>query len=200
MLDAQPDRYDSTAISYPWRTVAIKPKLRFGVLAEDPIYPLHPPVKKALSDAAKLLKSQGHEVVYLRPEEGRIADAYDVSFKLFSLDSTAARVVAEGGEPPIPSWINLLTAFQKIPNKFVPDLSSFSSWQKLSILNGKRAELADSWRRVWVDHQLDAVLSPVARHTAVEHDTWAIFAYSVLINLLDVSESSRVVSVQTNLA
>lgn len=191
MLDAEPDKYDSTAISIPWRSISIKPKLRFGVLAEDPLFPLHTPVKKALARAVALLQAQGHEAVHLRPEECRIADAYEVTFKLFGLDSTSSRTVAEGGEPPIPSRLTLSNAFSRVAFTFVPDLTSYGAWQKLSILNGKRAEIADGWRRVWVDHQLDAVISPVAQHTAIEHDAWESVPYSALLNLLDVSDCRR---------
>lgn len=175
----------------------MKPRLRFGVLAEDPLFPWHPPVKAAVLQTADLLRAQGHEVVDLTPQQCLVGESYDVASQMFGLDKTPARILADGGEPLVPSLLYIREAVRGIrfDRSFLPDTRKIKDGlERLSILNVKRSEIQEAWREVWVGFQLDAVIGPAAQNTAVEHDMYALAPYTCIFNLLDVSndEFSRV--------
>lgn len=189
VLEARPSRLDSTALDVPWRLVEAKTKLRLGVLAEDPIFPLHPPVKKALADAVDLLKKDGHEIVPLTPRESLVGPIYDVALQMFGLDRTSVATVLKAGEPFIPSILGARESMRgvKFDRDFVPDTRSMQDGlERLSLLNAKRAELQEAWRKIWLDHDLDAVVGAGAANTAVEHDQYGPAPYTTFANFLDV--------------
>lgn len=76
VIDAKPFRYDATVIDVPWRSTEVLPRqsLRLGLLPEDPLFPLHPPVKETIAKVVKILQSQGHEVVPLDAAECHVAE------------------------------------------------------------------------------------------------------------------------------
>lgn len=68
VIDTKPWDKDSNAVAFPWRSdvANAKPlKFRIGYYCEDPEYPVHPPVRRALESAAKVLAAAGHEVIPL---------------------------------------------------------------------------------------------------------------------------------------
>ncbi|KAK8017122.1 hypothetical protein PG991_008198 [Apiospora marii] len=80
VIDANPFAYDATAIDVPWRRIQEqpRPKLRLGLLPEDPLFPLHPPVRETLMNAldqtpATIIASGGEPAV---PSMAMFAD-YD---------------------------------------------------------------------------------------------------------------------------
>ncbi|OAL30462.1 hypothetical protein AYO22_01660 [Fonsecaea multimorphosa] len=190
IIDAVPAVFDSTAIDVPWRSLEQdgKDKLRIGVLAEDPLYPLHPPVKRALAEAARRLADRGHQVIQLSPEQGHVADATEVAFELFCLETETPRGhILASGEPPVPS----VAAGHRPANfgsyTYVGDIAKLDRLQKYAALTVKRQELSEDWRKIWSEMKLDAVISPPAQNTAVPHDTYGWPPYTCLLNLLDVS-------------
>lgn len=191
MINSRPALLDSTVADVPWRNVGPpKPKLRFGILAEDPLLPWHPPVKKAVSDTADLLRAQGHEIVPLTAQDCFTAASYDVATQLFSLDKTSAEILAKGGEPLVPSLVFIREAMKevKFDRDFLPDTRAIKDGlERLAILNVKRYEIQDLWKKMWVARGLDAVIGPGAQTTAVEHDMYALAPYTCLFSLLDVS-------------
>lgn len=191
VVDSRPALVDSTATDVPWRSIdPLKPVLRFGVLAEDPLFPWHPPVKAAVTDTADLLRSQGHEVVYLTSQQCLVGESYDVASQMFGLDKTAARILADSGEPLVPSLLYIREAVRGVSfdRSYLRDTRAIKDrLERLSILNVKMSEIQESWREVWAECRLDAVVGPGAQNTAVEHDMYALAPYTCLFNLLDVS-------------
>lgn len=191
VINSRPALLDSTVLDVPWRSVGLpKSKLRFGVLAEDPLLPWHPPVKKAVSDTADLLRAQGHEIVPLTAQECLTAASYDVATQLFGLDKTSAEILAKGGESLVPSLVFIREAMKevKFDRNFLPDTRAIKDGlERLSILNVKRYEIQDLWKKTWVTRGLDAVIGPGAQNTAVEHDMYALAPYTCLFSFLDVS-------------
>lgn len=189
VLSANPRQHDSTVIDVPWREVESLSgrKLRLGLLAEDPRFPLHPPVRAAINEAVHLLEAQGHEIIKLGPSECRIDQAGQVSWSLFSLDDTASRHVQAAGEPSIPSRVRLQQAVYEMGMEYVAEIHGLDSLQKFAALNVKRADITDGWNKLWLRHRLDAVVGPGAQNSAVEHDEFGVPAYTVFLNLLDAS-------------
>ncbi|KAJ4423774.1 hypothetical protein N0V82_001512 [Gnomoniopsis sp. IMI 355080] len=196
VLAARPAQLDSTAIDVPWMPVeGPKGKLRFGVLAEDPIFPLHPPVKNTLANAANLLEKAGHEIVVLRATDGLVAASYDVATQMWSLDRTSVGTVLKAGEPFIPSIVTGRNAIRQIKfdRSFVQDTRSIEDpLERLALLNVKRSEIQETWRELWGRHQLDAVIAPGSQTTAVEHDQYGPAPYTSIVNFLDVGDARQI--------
>ncbi|KIV96390.1 hypothetical protein PV10_00268 [Exophiala mesophila] len=188
VIDSTPALLDSTALDVPWRT--LKPitnsRLRFGVLPADPLYPLHPPVKRALEEAVKLIQAQGHEIVHLDVGETRVADACELSFELFTLTPGAAMGhLKASGEPPVPSVLAQTATANHGKYKFIPDFKHLDKLHEYAALSVKRQEYTEDWRKLWNHHKLDAIIAPAAQNTAVPHDTFGWPPYTVLFNVLD---------------
>ncbi|OAP65475.1 hypothetical protein AYL99_01447 [Fonsecaea erecta] len=188
VIDAVPATYDSTAIDVPWRQLKQDgaANLRIGVLAEDPLYPLHPPVKRALAEAAKKLADQGHQLIHLSPEQGHVSDATEVAWELFCLETeTPTGHILASGEPAVPSVAAGFRPANFGSYKYVPDIDKLDRLQKFAALTVKRQELSEDWRKTWSEMELDAVISPPAQNTAVPHDTYGWPPYTCFLNLLD---------------
>jgi len=157
-------------------------------MAEDPLYPLHPPIRRTLAQAVERLKAQGHQVIPLSVHDCHTADATEVSWELFTLaPETTLGYINSSGEPMVPSVAKNCGPANAGQYKFVPDLSKLDRLHKMAALNVKRQEICDDWRKIWQEKHLDAVIGPSAQNTAVPHDTFGWPPYTVLLNVLDVS-------------
>lgn len=188
VLDADPSRYDSTAIYAPWRDLPKRhnSSLRLGTMVEEPAHPLHPPVRRTLDEATRILKAAGHEIIPLTREEGSISELCEVGWQLMSLDSHAADIVRAAGEPLVPSIANVAAEVARQDWPFAESIKDMPPLQRLAAINVRRAELVAHWHKIWSKHRIDAVLCPSARSTAVKHDTFGLFAYTLFLNTLDV--------------
>lgn len=188
VIDIKPFQHDATVLDVPWRRIdgQLQPKLRLGLLSEDPLFPLHPPVKETLAMAVNILQSRGHEVIVLDAAECHVAAANQVAGWLLPLDSTPGEIIASSGEPAVPSMGMFAEQMRSIGWNFLPDLKRLDGLQRFGILQNKRAEIAEAWQKLWAEHDLDAVISPAAQTTAVEHDHYGWPAYSTFLNILDV--------------
>lgn len=190
--------YDATALDVPWRDLEVPPsvpKLRFGLLTEDPAFPLHPPVKRALAQAVSALEAKGHQVVPISPSRAQVSNALALAFAYFGLDDPPAHIAASG-EPLVPSVIQAMQAFGAFKCDFLADCEGLQGIPRLAALNVKRQSIADEWREVWRDERLDAVIGPSAQNTAVAHDTYGLPPYTLLLNVLDVSQGQASVDVR----
>lgn len=189
VINARPAQHDPFVLDVPWREVprTLKAKLRFGVIAEDPVFPLHPPVKKAVSDAVERFQAQGHEIVWLKAEDALVAKSAKVAWSLMDLDDKAEKQVAAGGETMTPARVRMREEMAKFDWSDLADVNSEPGLTSLSGLRIKRAEIINSWSKLWQQHQFDAVVGPSAQNTAVEHDEFGIPPYTQLLNFLDVS-------------
>lgn len=187
VLDAEPARYDSSVLDVPWREVQSKPKMRFGLLEADPMYPLQPPVERTLREATSLLEAEGHEVVVLPAGETHTDQAVEIAFAMFGLMGDGGARLKASGEPPVPSVAVAVAGAGKLPRNYVGDMSALDAFRRLASLTSKRTAYQDAWRRLWNKYAIDAVIAPAAQNTAVMHDNFLLPAYTTLLNCLDVS-------------
>ena len=186
VMSLRPALYDSTALDVPWRELPKgAPKLRLGLVAEDPAFPLHPPVKRALAAAAKALEAQGHEIVPIPVAQAHIADSLALGFGFFMLDSTGMKHVFAGGEPAVPSVTQSMVEFSKFKSNFIQDCADIEGIPRVAALNCKREIIQEDWRKMWKDLKLDGAISPAAQNTAVPHDTYGLPPYTLFLNVLD---------------
>ncbi|OJJ45060.1 hypothetical protein ASPZODRAFT_70614 [Penicilliopsis zonata CBS 506.65] len=184
VIGAEPWLVDATAHAVPWRSLQIFPKaLRIGVLAEDPSWPLHARVKSALAQAVRQLAAAGHTLVPLSHD-----DAYGpgtgqrIALDFFSIDplDTSLQYIAASGEPAIRSLRVLgldtpKTAVQR----------EACTIGRLAKLNVERSHYNDVWNDLVTDLELDVIIAPGAQNTAVPHDDFGLFPYTVMWNVLD---------------
>lgn len=84
--------------------------------------------------------------------------------------------ITRTGEPLIPSLEAIGISLLSFPA---------SSLQGLFDLNVRRAKAAKTYRDLFRDNNLDAILMPPAPYTAVPLDTWSTASYTGLWNYLD---------------
>ncbi|KAI5862039.1 amidase [Durotheca rogersii] len=185
-----PWRYDDDAVPVPWRPAAHQrrrpaAKLRVGVLPEDPAYPLHPPVRRALDEAASGLEAAGHEVIRLPADPARgVSLAQRIAFQYFGLGGRlyGGHLIEKAGEPLVASVAAGSHPFTTEPPVVAAGLELA---QVLERLGAARGAYSDAWRRTWLEHDLDVVLAPGAQNTAVAHDTWGLPPYTLMWNLIE---------------
>ncbi|EXJ78127.1 hypothetical protein A1O3_09288 [Capronia epimyces CBS 606.96] len=164
----------------PWNRDSCQARYKIGVLVEDPKYPVHPPVRRALSAAVDTLTKTPHqfELVFLdsAPKAG---EALDIASDFFSLDNskTLLKNITASGEPMVPSVRKTLGLTDKKPQGY--------TMEELFDLNCARADLIERWNEVWVNNRLDLILGPSSQTTAALHDSWGTSPYTTLWNCLD---------------
>lgn len=191
VMEVETWKYDSAAVSVPWRNLEVKKRSRIGLVENDGLFTPSPPVRRGLKKAADLLrKREDIEVIPLTlPDMKQIyQDMFsyatllgpDVCWQFPTPHSSAntnkcyLQKFAQTGEPVIPSLANL-----GLLNLQGTDLPGYFT------LNARRAEAAKTYLRFFLDNNLDAMMIPPAPHTAVPLDTWASASYTGLWNYLD---------------
>ncbi|KAG5804417.1 hypothetical protein H9Q71_011005 [Fusarium xylarioides] len=184
-LAQRPWNYDPTVADIPWRDLGeADTKLTIGVMAEDPEYPLHPPVRRALAKAASALENAGHKLVYLSQDPKRNAGlGARIGFQLFSIMGPDLDTVSrEIGEPLVNSVAIAVHPFANGNFPVPPDLETPT---KISRLNEVRFEYLKAWQETYRDNKLDVILAPGAVTTAIPHDTYGVPIYTLMWNVLD---------------
>jgi len=179
---------DEGVISVPWREQNVESnKLTLGYIIEDPKYPLHPTVLRTMKTAIATLEQAGHKMIPLGSQlpPSIIAEATESAFTSFAMDPAKASFghITRSGEDVVPS----------IPTAVMPELKHFKpTLDDAFRLNVERLRICKLFREVYTNNELDAIVMPMYQATAVPHDKYSIPAYTVVVNLLDVSYSSRV--------
>ncbi|OGM45382.1 general amidase-B [Aspergillus bombycis] len=182
VLKAEPWRYDVTTIGSPWVTTLNLPSLlTIGVLGEDPQFPIHPPVRRAIESAITELGKKGHRIVRLEHAPSRgVAYASRLAFQYFTYGPHVDHIKASG-EPLVASVAKLANPMFTGP--FPVDQEGV--FEIIDGLHNARKAYAEAWRRTWVQSGIDVLLTPGAQNTATPHDTYGWPPYTVIWNLLD---------------
>lgn len=149
-----------------------------GIIGKSGLTP-HPPIQRALLEAAEKLRQAGLEVKQFGPVD--FSEIGKVTRQLFTVDglSYQKRELAKVGEPPVPSVKGI--GFWDIPKKTHEEMWSWNT-KKLTL----QKEMLDRWTSAGVD----VVLCPAGPFTAVKPDGWTQDMYTVCWNAVDVSAST----------
>ncbi|KAF9731767.1 hypothetical protein PMIN02_008376 [Paraphaeosphaeria minitans] len=181
--------YDPQSLPLVWRnlkTTEENKQLNIGLLAEDPEYPLQPPVRRALQEAAARLTRAGHRLVVLPHNAtssgaglgGRLSFQY---YAILSPPSNAKPLDHILGEPLVASVAKGVHPFSSgFPVSPALDLP-----QRIHELTEARDAYAAAWHGLWQENTLDVVLAPGAATTAVPHDSYGVPVYTCMWNLID---------------
>ncbi|KAF2811783.1 amidase [Mytilinidion resinicola] len=185
VIDNDPWELDENVLAVPWRTLTPPSRpIRLGLIIEDPSFPLHPPIQRALQSAATAIKEAGHFIVPIPTTDiPSIYDAAALAWKFFLLDpqKTAVKHVQASGEPWVPS----------IPTVTFPQNHGWEpSLDNLWDMNVEHAKIRKVFHDIVVEKKLDVILMPGYQATAVPHDTFGVPIYTVLPNLLDYPAAS----------
>lgn len=192
VLGASPENYDSNAHAVAWRNLPelkAENRLTIGVVSEDPNYPLHPPIRRAIDETVRILQIAGHNVVPLSPDACQVAHASRLAMQYFITGPNPAEGHFHGvnAEPPVKSVALEANPFWTGPPPVEARLDTFYKYDELHKV---RKQLAEEWLKLWVSNNLDAVMGPGAQNGPVPHDTFGFPPYTLLYNVLDVSRKS----------
>jgi amidase len=191
VIDSKPWLVEPALIPISWKFSPVSPNqpLKIGIMWNDGIVTPHPPITRALQEAAsRLQKVENVEVVDWKPHLHD--EAWAIISSLYFTDGGAedAAVIAESGEP----WRPLTTWMLK-GNPCVKKLNP----QKLYYWQEEREAYRKEYAKVWNDTAsgrsdkgelegcVDVILCPVGPGVAPKHDTAKYWGYTSIWNLLD---------------
>jgi amidase len=194
IMQAETWRYDSTALSIPWRSLPAKKALRIGLVEDDGLYTPSPPVRRGLKQAADLLQNTTDiEVIPLTLPN--VKDIYADLFQYLSLLGSEVSQLSRDlflmiADVAVPKHYYEL--FSRTGEPVIPSLERLgllslpaTTLQGFFDLNVSRAQAAKTYLKLFLDNEIDAIMMPPAAHTAVSLDTWDTGSYTGLWNYLD---------------
>ncbi|CAE6458464.1 unnamed protein product [Rhizoctonia solani] len=185
----EPWSIDFKIVHTPWNSLLAQgkraEKLVVGVLIDDGVVAPHPPIVESLHRVRDALITAGHEVVDWEPMDHQ--EAIELVSKLCLLDGgdEIRSVLAESGEPPIPSVARILAEAEKHGTHTLAE-----SWEVNAKRDALRARGLKHWNetalRTKSGRPVDAVLCPASATLAPPHWTMRWFGYTAYWNLLDL--------------
>ncbi|KAJ9642093.1 uncharacterized protein PV06_03337 [Exophiala oligosperma] len=183
-IDAKPWILDPKVTPIPWRKdlyeeVQTRP-LTIGVLVDDGVVKVHPPIERVLKEVETKLKAAGHELVQWNCAGHK--ECIEIMDLFYTADGgeDIRRDVQAGGEPFIPHVEALINRGQAI--------SVYDYWQ----LNKRKLAAQQAYNDKWStatapgsDRPVDVVLMPTMPHPAVPHRTCKWVGYTKVWNFLD---------------
>ena len=169
---------DPKCIPMPYRSIELKPRLKFAVLWDNGIVHPTPPVARALKEVAEKLQAKGHEVVDWS-SDGH-AEAMDLIGKFFVIDGgkSIKSILEASGEPIRPE----MQAYGESK-----ELGTYDAWQ----LQRQRTALCKKYLDRWAACEgLDAILSPTTPYAAPKSGDFKTVSYTGVYNVLDSSATS----------
>ncbi|KAA8648150.1 hypothetical protein EYZ11_000538 [Aspergillus tanneri] len=165
-------------LGVPWASPQQKSALTIGIMPEDPLFPLHPPMQRTMKNVISKLEACGHYVVDLSSQMPSLTEVANVSFRYFAMDpdQVALNNIRRSGEPFVPSLKSTYDLAADLPE---PDL------RQLLELNVVRKALIAQMRRVFTEKKLDLIVGPGYQSPAVPHDKYGMPIYTVICNLFN---------------
>ncbi|KAF2416538.1 acetamidase [Tothia fuscella] len=183
IIGRKPWLLDPNVTPMPWQlevfeNVQSRP-ITVGLLTDDGVVKVHPPIERALREVAAKLEAAGHEIV-LWNNAGH-ADLIAIQDLFYSSDGgeDVRREVQAGGEPFIPHVNALINREQAI--------SVYEYWQ----LNKRKVAAQQAYNKKWNDtigpsgRPVDVLLMPTMPHVAVPHRSCRWVGYTKVWNVLD---------------
>jgi amidase len=174
--DTKPWLYDPSLVPEKSEADVSDRRPVVGVFTQSGGCKPHPPVIRAINEAAEKLKAAGYEVREFVPPD--FTEIRDLSHELLSLDglSYAKREMEKAGEPPVVSVLN--SGFWDKERK---------TFEEAWAYNARKIALQKLMLDAWQAAKVDVVLGPAGPHTAVKPNEWTNFMYTVAWNVVDVS-------------
>jgi amidase len=183
LANSQPWDLDPRCAPLPWNEGAFQEirslPLVIGLIIDDGVVKVHPPIARALQELSTVLKANGHEVIAWDTSDHAACIALMDQYYTADGCEDIRRDVAAAGEPFIPHVEALINRGEAI--------SVYEYWQ----LNKRKAAAQkgylDKWNAVRSPSgkPVDVLLSPTLPHTTVPHRKFRWVGYTKIWNLLD---------------
>ncbi|KAI9923569.1 hypothetical protein MW887_008578 [Aspergillus wentii] len=183
IANSKPWDLDPKCPPLPWNDNAFEEiqtrPMVIGLVLDDGVVKVHPPIERTLMELTKKLKANGHEIV--------LWDTSDYLQYIQLMDTYYAadgcedirRDVSVAGEPYIPHVESLINKSKAI--------SVYEYWQLNKRKVALQKQYLDKWNAVRSSsgEPVDVILSPTLPHTAVPHRTLRWVGYTKIWNILD---------------
>jgi amidase len=193
VIGEEPWNYDPRVIPLPWREIKLPKKLVFGVIRDDGLVRVNPPVSRALGVTIDALRAQGHEILEMSFYEA--AEGVDLIRKCFLADGgiSISKLIALSGE----DWPEGLKAYASAAHP-----STYEMWQ----IHLER----QAWAKGWLDHwmatrtftttgsEIDAILMPTCpfagalQYVGQIHPAHSAFSQNLLLATASNTSGTRV--------
>ncbi|KAF9892174.1 hypothetical protein FE257_002580 [Aspergillus nanangensis] len=183
VANARPWEFDPKCAPLPWNESAFQEvqtrPLVIGLILDDGVVKVHPPIERVLRELATKLKSHGHEIVTWDASDH--LDCIQVMDQYYTADGCEdiLRDVNTAGEPMIPHVQALVNRGKAI--------SVYEYWQ----LNKQKIAMQKKYLNKWNATQspsgkpVDILLAPTLPHPAVPHRAIRWVGYTKIWNFLD---------------
>lgn len=183
VIDAEPWNMDPRCHPIPWREEVYRDiqsrPLVIGVMLDDGVVKVHPPIERAIRQVVAKLEAAGHEIVQWQPSgHQEVVDVLDAYYTADGGHDVRIAIEA-GGEPFIPHVEALVNRGKAI--------SVFEYWQ----LNRRKLAALKTYLDKWTATRgpsgriVDVLLTPVAPNVAVPHTKSKWVGYTKVWNVLD---------------
>ena len=204
VIDAKPWELDPKVLPLPWREEAYKEvqsrPLVIGLLVDDGVVKVHPPVERVVREVAAKLREAGHEVIDWDPSGHEecirimVSQTHALSPPYLPLTALSSqdqyytadggeditRAVSAGGDPYLPHVSALVNRAPAIP--------VYEYWQLNRAKVAAQKAYLDKWRRIRSPksgREVDVLLTPTMPHSAVPHRACRWVGYTKVWNFLD---------------
>lgn len=183
ITNSNPWDLDPRCTPLPWNELSFREiqqrPLVIGIILDDGVVKVHPPITRALQDLSAALRAHGHETLIWDTSDH--ASAIELMDKYYTVDGgeDIRRDIDAGGEPYIPH-------VEALVNRGKP-ISVYEYWQ----LNKKKVaahkKYLDKWNntRSPSGKKVDILLSPALPHTSLPHRKFKWVGYTKIWNFLD---------------
>lgn len=157
-LAAGPWNHDADCVPMPWNSsVHTRSKLRLGLLFDDGITHLTPPVLRVLKETQEKLAAAGHEVIVLDWSDLHLRGSR-IIFTMYTQEGGVGvrEALDISGEPPVP---RLATGWSERP------LTPIEIWKNHRARKQFRLDYLERWKRL----DLDAIITAPSPHPAPPH-------------------------------
>lgn len=183
IANSQPWDLDPRCAPLPWNDTAFQePQDRpmvIGLILDDGVVKVHPPIARALLELSAVLKAHGHEVVEWDTSDH--AGCIEIMDLFYTVDGgeDIRRDVAAAGEPFIPHVEGLVNRGKAI--------LVYEYWQLNKRKAAAQKKYLDKWNamRSPSGRAVDVLLSPTLPHTTVPHRKFRWVGYTKIWNFLD---------------
>ncbi|OJD11294.1 hypothetical protein AJ78_07900 [Emergomyces pasteurianus Ep9510] len=186
LASSQPWTLDPRCAPLPWRNeifmeVQSRP-LVIGLIIDDGVVKVHPPIERALHELSAKLQAAGHEVIPWDTDGHQ--ECIDIMDTFYTVDGgeDIRRDVMAAGEPFLPH-------VERLVNKGQP-ISVYEYWQLNKRKLAAQKRYLDKWNRSRApssNRMVDILLAPTMPHVAVPHRCCRWVGYTKVWNLLDYS-------------
>ncbi|KAF7339266.1 Amidase domain-containing protein [Mycena sanguinolenta] len=164
-------------------------KLCFAIMWDNGIVAPHPPIRRGLQMTKDALLAAGHQVIDWKPYKQKEILANVVAICCSAATEEFKSVMAP--DEPLVMSMKLIPEEGDMPGCRSPDggVSAFELWK----LHKKKRDLRQEHAKYWEDtvgqtgtgRPVDAIISPIAPHTALPHGQQKHGQYTMTLNMLD---------------